>query len=262
MSILNDIVQHKKQEIAMQKKNMTKEKLLQNISTDTRDFAGQLSMPGLSLIAEVKYTSPSAGILPDQRDPVTRAQAYEQSGAHALSVLTDNRFFGGSLEHLRIIREHTSLPVLRKDFIIDEYQIYQSRMLGADAILLIVRLLPDDDLERFIKIARELNMSPLVEVHNEQDISKAREAHAHCMGINNRDLDTLDVDISTSIRLKPHVPEHCITVSESGITTPEDIERIETAGFNAVLIGHALAHAGCTQDTIQRLQGRSYDSTR
>ena len=262
MSILQDIVQHKEQEIAMQKKNMTQQMILKCMNTHTRDFSRQLRMPGLSLIAEIKYRSPSAGRLPDQRDPVTRARSYEIRGADALSVLTDHHFFDGSLDHLRIVREHTSLPVLRKDFIIDAYQIFQSRMLGADAILLIVRLLQDHDLEHFINITCDLNMTPLVEVHTVEDIDRAVKAHACCIGINNRNLDTLSIDVNTSIRLKPYVPEHCLTISESGITTQKDIECIRAKGFHGVLVGHALAQADFQQDHLPLFKGRSYDTTR
>jgi indole-3-glycerol phosphate synthase len=261
MSLLYNIVRHKQDEIARRKKDVPEKMLMQKIDTRTRDFAHALCAPGLSLIAEIKYRSPSAGVMPDQRDPVTRAHAFEESGAQAISVLTDTRFFGGSQEHFRLVRTNTSLPVLRKDFILDEYQIYESRAMGADAILLIVRLLDEHDLQRFIAIAGELNMISLVEVHTEQEILRATRAHAQYIGINNRDLDTLKVDIQRSLCLKACVPEYCMTVAESGITTRGDMQQIEDAGFNGVLIGHALAVSPHTQEKIQLLQGRSHDTT-
>ena len=261
MSILRDIIEHKTQEIATQKRSITQGVLVQKIETKTRDFLHKLTLPGLSMIAEIKYRSPSGGILPDQRDPVTRAREFEKSGARALSVLTDSRFFNGKCDYIKAVRGHTSLPVLRKEFIIDEYQIYQSRYLGADAILLIVRLLSDHALTTFIKLAGDLNMVALVEVHNEKEIIRAHNAGAQCIGINNRDLDTLTIDIGTCIRLKKFIPEDCVSVAESGIHTREEMQRVETAGFHAVLVGNALASACDTEETVRTLQGRFHGAT-
>lgn len=260
MSILNEIVRNKREEIARNKKQRSQRMIMRTIDTEARDFIGALSMPGVSLIAEIKYRSPSRGIVPDQRDPVTRAHAYEQYGARALSVLTDDCFFGGRPEYLAMVRAATPLPVLRKDFIIDEYQIYESRALGADAVLLIVRLLPQHDLERFIAVAHELAMTPLVEVHEGSEVNRALAAHAECIGVNNRDLDTLNVDIERSLCLKKTMPDHCVTVAESGIATRDDMKRIEDAGFHGVLIGHALADAVRAHDVPQLLRGGSYES--
>jgi len=259
MSLLNEIIYHKQEEIALQKKKVTKQMLMRDINIRSRDFIKALSTPELSLIAEIKYRSPSAGVLPDMRAPVIRARDYEQCGAQAISVLTDDRFFGGSREHLKEVRANTGLPVLRKDFILDEYQIYESRFIGADAILLIVRLINERVLKRFIKIANELIMTPLVEVGTEDEIAQAVNANAQCIGINNRDLDTLEIDLGRSIRLKKYVPEHYITIAESGIKSREDMQKIEGAGFNGVLIGHALAVSPCAQDAIESLQGGSSD---
>jgi indole-3-glycerol phosphate synthase len=152
--------------------------------------------------------------------------------------------------------------VLRKDFIIDEYQVYQSRYLGADAILLIVRLLSDYDLARFIRLAGDLKMTALVEVHDEQEVIRAKNAGAQCIGVNNRDLTTLKTDINTCLRLRTLLPEYCVTVAESGVYTRKDMLRIEAAGFHAVLIGHALARAGDVQETMNDLQGRLHEDIR
>jgi indole-3-glycerol phosphate synthase len=260
MSLLQDIVAHKRHEVVRRKRAMPQATLIRSIDTRTRDFAGSLTMRGISLIAEIKYASPAAGVVTDQRDPITRARIYEEGGARALSVLTDSAFFNGSLDHIRIVRKHSSLPVLRKDFIIDEYQIYQSRYLGADAILIIVRLLEDPALMRFIEIAHALRMTALVEVHTQQEIVRATRAHAQCIGINNRDLDTLHTDITTCVRLRPLVPTDCVVIAESGIHTREDMQRVEAAGFHAVLIGHALAATITPEKTIRSLQGRFYDT--
>lgn len=256
MNILGDIVRRKREEVAAQKKKAGRKTLARSADTGTRDFRQALCQPGLSLIAEIKYRSPSAGVLPDQRDPVTRACSYVAHGARALSVLTDRHFFGGSCEYLTMVRAHTAVPVLRKDFIIDEFQIFESRFLGADAILLIVRLLSEQELMRFITIAHELEMTCLVEAHTEDEIARAASVHAQCIGINSRDLDTLEIDIERSIGLKPLVPAGCVSVAESGVRTRQDMERLEAAGFDGVLIGQAIADPSGIQGTGQSLLGR------
>jgi indole-3-glycerol phosphate synthase len=262
MNVLIDIVRHKRAEVALRKKRLAQKDLARKLNTETRDFIKALRLPGLSIIAEIKYRSPSAGILLDERDPAVRASMYDRCGARALSVLTDEEFFGGSNEHLQIARAKTRLPVLRKDFIIDEYQIYESRYIGADAVLLIVRLLDQPTLSRFLDIAHALHMTCLVEVHSEDDLAIVCQTKARCIGINNRDLDSLDTDIQTSLLMKPLIPADRIAVSESGVSTREDIVCLEGAGFDAVLIGHVLATSTCVEATMLSLQGRSNEKTR
>ena len=178
-----------------------------------------------------------AGIMPEEfrRDAI--AQSYEAAGASALSVLTEERYFLGSLVDLETVRAAVRLPVLRKDFILEDYQIYESVAAGADALLLIVAALSDEDLRSFLELCRELRIAALVEVHDQIELQRAVQAGAAIIGVNNRDLKTLEVDLATSFRLRPGIPADCIAVSESGIKTWEDLYRIAEAGYHAVLIG-------------------------
>jgi indole-3-glycerol phosphate synthase len=205
--------------------------------TDHRDFASAISGENLCVIAELKKASPSRGVMRPDFQPVEIAKSYQQAGAAALSVLTEEQFFQGSLEDLKMAREAVRLPVLRKDFIIDDYQVYESAAAGADAILLIVAALDDSGLRRFLALAEQLRVAALVEVHTEEELDRAIAAGARIIGVNNRDLDTLEVDMETSIRLRGKIPPSCIAVSESGIKSGGDLERLARAGFNAVLIG-------------------------
>jgi len=204
---------------------------------ERRDFAAAISRSPLQVIAELKRASPSRGVLrQDYRcDPLGRS--YEAAGASALSVLTEERHFQGSLADLAAARFAVCLPVLRKDFILADYQIYESVAAGADALLLIVAALPDEDLRRFLELCRDLRVAPLVEVHDERELERALEAGARIIGVNNRDLKTLEVDLATSLRLRAGIPKDCIAVSESGVKTSEDLHRLAEAGYQAVLIG-------------------------
>jgi indole-3-glycerol phosphate synthase len=193
----------------------------------------------MNLIAEIKKASPSKGILRGDFNPVKIAITYQANGAHAISVLTDERFFEGRLEYIKKIKEHISLPVLRKDFFIDEYQIYESVLAGADAILLICELLSTDEMRDFYRLATSLGLDVIVEAHNEEDLDKALAIDAAIIGINNRDLHTFKVDITTTQRLIRLVPPGKIIVSESGIKQYEDIMFLKSLGVNAVLIGEA-----------------------
>jgi indole-3-glycerol phosphate synthase len=208
--------------------------------SERRDFAAALARPGLSVIAELKQASPSRGRLSANYRPREIAAAYEAAGAAALSVLTEERFFLGSLQDLQQAREATRLPVLRKDFILEPYQVYESAAAGADALLLIVAALPDADLGSMIALAAGLEMAALVEVHDEDEIVLAVAAGARIIGVNNRDLHTFQVELQTSLRLRPKIPASCIAVSESGIGTPADLATLHAAGFDAVLIGERL----------------------
>jgi indole-3-glycerol phosphate synthase len=190
-----------------------------------------------NIIAEIKRQSPSKGVIREDFHHLEIAQNYALAGAAAMSVLTEEDFFGGSLTYLREIHEHLDVPLLRKDFIIDEYQIYEAALSGASAILLITAILDDELLAAFLKRADELNLDALVEVHSEEEMRRAVQAGAKLIGVNNRDLTTFHVDLETSIRLAPLAPGDAILVSESGITTGDEIDTLKTAGYRAFLIG-------------------------
>jgi indole-3-glycerol phosphate synthase len=204
------------------------------------DFAAAISEPGLRVIAEIKKASPSAGVLRADFQPAVIARGYEAAGAAALSVLTEEDHFQGSLAHLREVRQTVALPILRKDFIVDDYQIYEAAAAGADAVLLIVAALGDSDLRLFLAVARALRLSALVEVHSEEETRRAVGAGAKIIGVNNRNLRTLAVDLETSLRLRALIPPECLAVSESGIQTADDLRKLADAGYHAVLIGERL----------------------
>ncbi len=208
--------------------------------TDRRNFAAALMVESLAVIAELKRASPSRGMIRPAYHPSEIALGYQKAGAAAISVLTEEQFFLGSLADLEAARAATRIPFLRKDFIIDEYQIYESAAAGADALLLIVAALDDRDLVRFLVLSESLKTAALVEVHTEDELRRAVGSGAKIVGINNRDLKTLEVKLETSFRLREMIPPGCLAVSESGIRTPEDLIRLEAAGFDAALIGEHL----------------------
>ncbi len=207
------------------------------------DFMGALKSDKIKLIAEVKKASPSKGILCPNFKPVEMAQIYEKNGAAAISVLTESNYFHGSMEYLEAIRRAVNIPILRKDFIFDEYQIYEAAAYGADAILLIAAILEQKRLEEMIMLCKELGLGALVEVHNEKELFSAVVANAEIIGINNRDLNTFKTDTDTTRRLRIHLPEGYTVVSESGISTREDIKKMREYKVNAVLVGEALVTA-------------------
>lgn len=219
------------------------------------DFARALRGNGVRLIAEVKHASPSRGILRPDFDPVALAKTYAQSGAAAISVLTDEKHFQGSLDHLAAIRHEVALPLLRKDFILDPYQIYESRAYGADALLLIAAILTDEQLTRFLRLSHMLGMQCLAEVHNEKELKRALDSGAEIIGINSRDLNTFSVDIDTICRLRPLIPNHHLAVGESGIKDRKDIEKLVDCGIDAVLIGETLVTACNIPAKIRELIG-------
>ena len=246
IEILNKIVAEKRQEVEQKKRSLPVSTLKERIALrqETLDFASALSGDSTRLIAEVKRASPSKGILCPDFNPVALAKTYAQGGAAAISVLTETNHFQGSLEHLAAIREEVNIPLLRKDFIFDPYQVYESAACGADALLLIVAILSREQLEELLAQSRSLALSCLVEVHNENGVEKALLAGAEIIGINNRDLTTFTVDINTTHRLRPLIPEGRIVVSESGIKNRDDIIKLSEWGVNAVLVGEALVTAG------------------
>lgn len=209
-----------------------------------RGFRAALAAaPGIALIAEVKRASPSAGVIREDFAPAAIARAYESGGAACISVLTDRQFFQGEPAHLSLVREAVSLPVLRKDFILDDVQVVEARAMGADAYLLIVAALEPALLGELLAAGRDLGMDALVEVHDGPELDTALSAGAEMIGINNRDLRTLEVSLGVTERLAPGVPPHVLSVSESGIKTYEDIKRLEACGVKAVLVGESLMRA-------------------
>jgi indole-3-glycerol phosphate synthase len=255
MSILDTIVEQKRREVAALPDRLLAAGDLHDAMLErgeSRDFLAALGQPrreGPALIAEVKKASPSAGIICKDFDPVQIAIEYEQAGATCLSVLTDEQFFQGSLEYLRDIREAVKLPLLRKDFIIDERQILEAIEWGADAILLIVAILDDEKLRKFHGLAVEAGLAALVEVHDEAELDRALAIKARLIGVNNRDLKTFKVDLGTTERLSEKLRQRepgrsPLLVAESGIHTRAEVERLERAGAGAILVGESLVRHG------------------
>jgi indole-3-glycerol phosphate synthase len=251
MNILDTIVAQKKREVALLPPiRLTAADLQQALALlpARRDFFAPLQSPARrapALIAEVKKASPSAGIIRTDFDPARIAREYEAAGASCLSVLTDGTFFQGSPDDLQRIRAAVKLPLLRKDFIIDERQILEAAEMGADAILLIVRILDDESLKRFHSLAAGAGLAALVEVHDEAELDRALAIGARLIGVNNRDLDTFKVDLGTTERLAARIARHPeakdkLVVAESGIQTRADVERVQRAGAGAILVGEAL----------------------
>ena len=223
------------------------------------DLAAALRGDDIKLIAEVKKASPSRGVIRDDFRPTAIARTYAANGAAAISVLTESKYFQGSLSHLKSVRRalrHYNLPVLRKDFIIDLYQVHESRAYGADSLLLIVAILGAEKLAELLRCSQELGMSCLVEVHNEADLEIALKSRAGIIGINNRDLNTFTVDISTTERLRPLIPPDRIVVSESGIKDRDDMAKLRQWGINAALVGESLMSAGDVAARMRELLGQ------
>lgn len=244
--ILDEIVAVKRQEIEKRRARISAEEFRMRAenSPPVRDFAGALRVQRfVALIAEIKPASPSRGDIRADADPVKIARLYDENGAAAISVLTDRQFFKGELNNLKAARVGADVPLLRKDFIIDEYQVYESRALQADAILLIVRLLDDAQLRGYRELAESLEMAALVEIHDEAELERALRSGARVIGINNRNLTDFTLDLKTTEELAPLIPKDIINVSESGIFSREDVVRARDAGAHAVLVGEALMRA-------------------
>jgi indole-3-glycerol phosphate synthase len=241
---LLDIVERKKKNLIEAKKKYSIDELRDQIdnSPPIRDIKSAITSPStpIKIIAEVKKASPSKGIIREDFDSVKIAKIYEANGAAAVSVLTEENFFLGSLDYLRKIREVVNIPLLCKDFIFDEYQVYQSRIYGADAFLLIAAILDNSKLKYLLKTGRELEMQALVEVHNLEELKRVLQTEAEIIGINNRDLKTFKTDIATTEHLIKEIPQGKVVVSESGINTAEDISRLRRCGAHAFLIGESL----------------------
>ena len=218
-----------------------------------RGFRAALGEPGLRVIAECKRRSPSRGVLRASYDPVAIARGYERAGAAALSVLTEPTFFDGAIEHLEAVRDTVGLPILRKDFIVDPYQLLEARAAGADAVLLIVAALEDRDLRGLRDQARTLGLDVLVEVHDEEELARAIDAGTDLVGVNNRNLKTLEVSLEVSRRLAPLAPENAVMISESGISLHEDLLDLQGHGFSGFLVGSALMREASPGGALKRL---------
>ena len=249
-TILDDILAHKRQEVAAQKQRVDMDTLVANISAsnDTprgfmKALQARVAIGGTAVIAEVKKASPSMGVIRASFDPVAIAESYAAAGATCLSVLTDEKYFQGSGHYLRLVRAAVGLPLLRKDFIVDEYQIVEARALGADAILLIVAALSDAELAAFTRLAHDLGLDVLVEVHDEAECARALQLPLRVIGVNNRNLHAFSVSLDTSRRIKTMLPADYLLVSESGIHTRADIEALQADGIHAFLVGGALMQA-------------------
>lgn len=258
--ILDRIVKVKQQEVERLHETLHLTRAEREIRQmpETKGFAAALRQTSdpVALIAEVKKASPSKGVIRADFDPVSIALQYETAGASAVSVLTDVEFFQGKPVFLPQIRDVVNLPLLRKDFIIDEYQIYEARLLGADAILLIAGLLSAGQIKRYRELARDLGMDSLVEAHDRRELDKAIAAGATLIGINNRDLHTFEVDLRTTVELAKELPNGTLLVAESGIFNFEDIRFVQQAGADAVLVGESLMRSEDVGAAVDRLMGR------
>ena len=247
MNRLTEILDHKRSSLAPVRARRAELRAAALRRDEFRPFATALAGDGgrtLSLIAEVKKASPSAGIIAEHFDPVETACRYEAAGANAVSVLTDERFFGGHLDHLVAVREAIRLPILRKDFVLEDVQIYEAAAAGADAVLLIVAALTQDELESLLDVAAACQLDALVEVHTLEEMDRALATDANLIGINNRDLTTFQVDLAATETLSEQVPAGILLVSESGIRTVEDSRRLRACGVDAILVGEALMRSG------------------
>ena len=256
--ILDDIIAYKKKELSETKRRASIAEVKSRAADagPTRGFGKALSSgQDIRLIAEVKKASPSKGVIREDFDPVDIARTYARSGASCLSVLTEQKFFQGKLEYLNEIRKAVELPLLRKDFIIDEYQIYEARVAGADAILLIAACLEKQQIEDFIGTAAQIGLDALVESHTYKDLDRSLLAGAAIVGINNRDLQSFSVDIRTTLDLLKDIPEDRTVVSESGIKTRDDVVRLERAGVDAILVGESLMREKDIGQKVKELLG-------
>ena len=257
-TVLDRILEARRVEVEHRKKVLPETALKYGVAAapPLRDFSAALSRPGLNVLAELKPASPSRGVLREPFDSVSLATSLESAGAAALSVLTEGQFFRGTLKNLRDARKSIQIPVLRKDFIFDPWQIWETRANDADSFLLIVAALTDDQLSELIALGRELKMEPLVEVHTPAELDRALHVGANIIGVNNRNLKTLDVRVETSFDLIGRIPDDCIAVSESGIDSHDEIGKLRAAGYDAFLIGTSLMLAPDPAVALSSLLGK------
>ena len=243
MNILDEIVLNTKSKLEAKKLETPLEELISRVNKlkiEKSNFKENLALKEQAIIAEIKKASPSAGIISEDFNPVAKAKEYESFGASALSILTEEDFFLGSIEYLIDVKAISNIPILRKDFIVDEYQIYESKLIGADCILLIVSILSDDELNRFTKLADSLGLDFIIEVHDEEELTRIEDFSNAIIGVNNRDLKTFEVNIENSIRLRNFFKKDNIFVAESGIKNQKDIDKLSKHNINVFLIGESL----------------------
>ena len=243
MNILEEIVAKTKSKLEEKKQRVSLEELSSKIDFENlkeTNFKKSLQNKAEAIIAEIKKASPSAGIISDDFDPVSKSKEYESFGASALSILTEEDYFLGNIQYLKDVKATTSLPILRKDFIVDEYQIYESKLIGADCILLIASILNDEELKNFSEIAERLKLDYIIEVHDEEELQRVQHFTNAIIGVNNRDLKTFDVDINNSVELKKTFEGENIFIAESGIKSKKDIEYLQQNNINVFLIGESL----------------------
>jgi indole-3-glycerol phosphate synthase len=243
MNILNEIVAKTKSKLEEKKQGLSLEELSSKIDFENlkeTNFKKSLQNKAEAIIAEIKKASPSAGIISENFDPVLKSKEYESFGASALSILTEEDYFLGNIQYLMDVKATTSLPILRKDFIVDEYQIYESKLIGADCILLIASILNDEELKNFSEIAERLKLDYIIEVHDEEELQRAQHFSNAIIGVNNRNLKTFDVDINNSVELKKIFEGENIFIAESGIKSKKDIEYLQQHNINVFLIGESL----------------------
>jgi len=241
--MLAEILEEKKKEVAHLKKGRHPLPA-DHFSDNVRDFKKALmSNDGVDLIAEIKFGSPSAGIIRESSAPLTIGRTYEKAGAAAISLLTDKRFFKGDLQNLPLLKKAVSLPILRKDFIIDEIQVAESARFGADAVLLIARILSLEQLKNLLDASQKWGISALTEIHDKRDLEKALDCDSHIIGINNRDLDTFEINLNTTLELAPLIPADRVVISESGIHSGKDMQAFRGLNIQAVLVGSVLMGA-------------------
>ena len=243
MNILDEIVAKTKSKLEEKKQGLSLEDLSSKIDFENlkeTNFKKSLQNKAEAIIAEIKKASPSAGIISDNFDPVLKSKEYESFGASALSILTEEDYFLGNIEYLKDVKAITSLPILRKDFIVDEYQIYESKLIGADCILLIASILNDEELKNFSEIAERLKLDYIIEVHDEEELQRVQHFSNAIIGVNNRNLKTFDVDINNSVELKKIFEGENIFIAESGIKSKKDIEYLKQHNINVFLIGESL----------------------
>ena len=243
MSILKKIVKNTRENLKAKKAKLSLEDVkssLKELDLPKSNFKSSISNKDEAIIAEIKKASPSAGVISENFNPVEKAKEYESVGAAALSILTEEDFFLGSIDYLKAVKRKTSLPILRKDFIIDEYQIYESKLIGADCILLIASILSDLQIEEFVKIAKKLELDYLIEIHDEKELKRVVLYKDALIGVNNRNLNTFEVDLDNSIRIKNLFKEKNIFIAESGIKSIDDINYLKLHNINVFLIGESL----------------------
>lgn len=258
--ILDEIAEATRKRVGMCKRDISMEEMKKRAYSvkkrGTFPFQDKLKTSGVSFICEIKKASPSKGIIAEHFPYVEIAKEYEAAGADCMSVLTEPDYFMGSTEYLREIREVVKTPLLRKDFTVDEYMIYEAKAIGADAVLLICSLLEEETIHRWLGICKELELSALVEAHDEEEIEMAVRAGAGIIGVNNRDLKTFQVDINNCLRLRKNIPSEILFVAESGIRTREDIEALERGGVNGVLIGETFMRSQDKKAKLEELRGK------